>query len=80
MKWYTIIINYLWNETDNFVLESSSPAGEDKEKAMKQYERAISENLFCRDDKTKPAKIELIEYVYSRDTNKTRHNIICQNR
>ena len=80
MKWYTIIINYLWNETDNSVLESSFPVGEDKKKGMKQYERAIAENLICRDDKTKPAKIELIEYVYSRDTNQTRQNIICQNR
>ena len=80
MKWYTIIINYLWNETDNAALESSFPAGEDKKKAMEQYERAISENLICRDDKTKFAKIELIEYIYSQNTNKTRHNIICQNR
>ena len=80
MKWYTIIINYLWNETDNAVLESSRPAGEDKKRAIEQYERAISEKLFCRDDKTKLAKIELVEYVYSRDTNQTRHNIICHNR
>lgn len=80
MKWYTIIINYLWNETDDRALECSFPAGEDKEKAIEQYERAISENLACRDDKTKPAKIELIEYIYSQNTNKTRHNIIYQNR
>ena len=80
MKWYTIIINYLWNETDNSVLESSFPVGEDKKKAIEQYEKAISEKLFCRDDRTKLAKIELTEYIYSKKTNKTRHNIICQNR
>lgn len=80
MKWYTIIINYLWNETDDFALESSFPVGEDKEKAIEQYKIAISKHLLCCDDKTKCAKIELIEYVYSRKTNKTRHNIICQNR
>lgn len=80
MKWYTIIINYLWNETDDFALECSYPVGEDKEKAIEQYKIAISKNLLCRDDKSKFAKIELIEYVYSRDTNNTSHNIICQNR
>lgn len=80
MKWYTIIISYLWDETDNAMLESSFPVGEDKKKAIEQYERAISEKLFCRDDKTKPAKIELIEYIYSQNTNKTRRNIICRNR
>lgn len=80
MKWYTIIINYLWNETDNAALECSFPAGEDKGKAIEQYKIAIAEHLICRDDRTKPAKIELIEYVYSQDTNNTCHNIICQNR
>ena len=65
MKWYRINIDYLWHITDNAALETSSPAGKDIEKAIKQYKKTISENLLCCDDKTKPAKIELTEYVKS---------------
>lgn len=79
MKWYRINIDYLWYETDNAALETSSPAGKDKEKAIEQYKKTISENLLCCDDKTKPAKIDLIEYIYSKKTNRTRCNILCKN-
>ena len=79
MKWYRINIDYLWYETDNAALETSSPAGKDKEKAIEQYKKTISENLLCCDDKTKPAKIDLTEYIYSKKTNRTRCNILCKN-
>ena len=79
MKWYRINIDYLWHMTDNAALETSSPAGKDIEKAIKQYKKTISENLLCCDDKTKPAKIELTEYIYSKKTNKTRCKIVCKN-
>ena len=79
MKWYRININYLWHITDKAALETSSPAGKDKEKAIEQYKKTVSENLFCCDDKTKLAKIDLTEYIYSKKTNKTRYNILCKN-
>lgn len=79
MKWYRINIDYLWYTTDNAALETSSPAGKDREKAIEQYKKTILENLFCCDDKTKPAKIDLTEYIYSNKTNRTRCNILCKN-
>ena len=79
MKWYRINIDYLWHITDNAALETSYPAGKDKEKAIEQYKKTISENLFCCDDKTKLAKIDLTEYIYSKKTDKTHCNIICRN-
>ena len=60
-------------------LETSSPAGKDKEKAMEQYQNEIAKNYHCCDDKTKPAKIDLTEYIYSKKTNKTRCVILCKN-
>ena len=79
MKWYRINIDYLWEETDAAALETSSPAGKDKEKAIAQYQKKIAENLRCCDDRTKPAKIDLTEYIYSNITNKTRTEILCKN-
>ena len=79
MIWYRINIDYLWNTTDNAALETSFSAGKDKEKAIEQYKKTILENLICCDDKTKPAKIELTEYIYSKKTNQTRCNILCKN-
>lgn len=79
MKWYRINIDYLWHTTDNAALETSSPAGKDREKAIEQYKKTISENLLCCDDKTKPAKIDLTEYIYSKKTNQTRRNILYKN-
>lgn len=79
MKWYRININYLWTETDGAALETSSPAGKDKEKAIEQYKTEIAKNLYCCDDKTKAAKIDLTEYIYSKKTNKTRCVILCKN-
>ena len=79
MRWYRINIDYLWKETDKMALESSSPAGKDKEKAIEQYNQEIAKNLHCCDDKTKPAKIDLTEYIYSKKTNKTRCVILCKN-
>ncbi len=79
MKWYRININYLWRESDKIALESSSPAGKDKEKAIALYQAAITENIACCDDKSKPAKIELIEYIYSKKFNTTRTVTVCKN-
>lgn len=79
MKWYRINIDYLWNETDKCALETSSPAGKDKELAIAQYEKEITNGNFCVDDKSKPAKIELVEYIYSKKTDKTRQATICKN-
>jgi hypothetical protein len=79
MKWYRINIDYLWDYTDKCALETSSPAGKDKEKAIEQYNAEIAKNPRCCDDKTKPAKIDLTEYIYSTKTNKTRTVIICKN-
>ena len=36
MKWYRINIDYLWYKTDNAAIETSSPAGKDKEKAIRR--------------------------------------------
>lgn len=79
MKWYRINIDYLWNETDESALQVSSPAGKDKAKAMEQYNETIGENLHCCDDRSKPAKITLTEYIYSKKTNQTRTAILCKN-
>ena len=66
MRWYRINIDYLWNKTDEMALETSSPAGKDKEKAIEQYQKEIAKNLRCCDDKSKAAKIDLTEYIYSK--------------
>jgi hypothetical protein len=79
MRWYRINIDYLWNYTDTSALEISSPAGKDKEKAIEQYHNEINNAPRCVDDKSKPAKIDLTEYIYSKKTNKTRTVILCKN-
>ena len=79
MRWYRINIDYLWNYTDKQALETSSPAGNNKPAAIEQYNKTIAENLKCCDDKSKPAKIDLTEYIYSKKTNKTRTVIIYKN-
>lgn len=79
MRWYRININYLWDYTDKLALETSSPAGKDKPSAIEQYYKTISKDIKCCDDKTKPAKIDLTEYIYSKKTNQTRVVILCKN-
>lgn len=76
MKWYRINIDYLWNKTDKNALETSSPAGKDKATAIERFYKEMSTRPRCCDDKTKPAKIDLTEYIYSKKTNQTRENII----
>ena len=79
MKWYRINIDYLYYPDDKNALETSSPAGKDKEKAMARYLEEIAKNPRACDDKTKPAKIDLTEYIYSKKTNSTRCVILCKN-
>ena len=79
MKWYRINVNFLWIDTDTSALEYSAPAGKDKAQAIEQYQKEIDKNMFCCDDKSKPAKIDLTEYIYSKKTNKTRCVIVCKN-
>ena len=79
MKWYRINIDYLWNVTDKNALEISSPAGKDKARAIELYNEKINAGERCADDKTKPAKIDLTEYIYNSETDKTQTVIICKN-
>lgn len=79
MIWYRINIDYLWNETEIAALETSSPAGTDKEKAIEKYNATILENIYCVDDKTKPAKIDLTEYIYNKKTDKTQIIVLYKN-
>lgn len=79
MTWYRINVNYLWHKTDKMALETSSPAGKDKQKAIEQYNAEIANNMHCCDDNTKPAKIDLTEYTYNEKTNKTHSVIIYKN-
>lgn len=79
MKWYRININYLWQDREDQALEISAPAGKNKALAIEQYQKAIAENQNCCDDKSKPAKIDLTEYIYSKKTNKTRTIILYKN-
>ena len=78
-KWYKVNINYLWNETDTAAIEVSRPAGGDLFTAKKTYEQEVNKNLYCVDDKSKPAKIELVEYCYNPQTDKTQTSVICRN-
>lgn len=79
MKWYRININYLFNETDKLCIETSSPCGQDKEKAIEKYFRDTENPPKCVDDKSKTAKINLTEYIYSTKTNNTRTVILYKN-
>lgn len=79
MRWYRINVNFLWIDTDSSALEYSAPAGKDKTQAIEQYQKEIDKNMYCVDDKSKAAKIDLTEYIYSKKTNKTRGNIIYKN-
>lgn len=79
MKWYRINVDFLWKYTDKSALEYSAPGGKDKEKAIELYNAEINKNMYCVDDKSKPAKIDLTEYIYSKKTNKTRTVILCKN-
>lgn len=56
MKWYRINIDYLWYETDNAALETSSPAGKDKEKAIEQYKKQSQKICFVVTIKQSPLK------------------------
>lgn len=79
MKWYRINVDFLWIASDKSALEYSSAAGKNKAQAIEQYQKEIGKNYVCVDDKSKPAKIDLTEYIYSKKTNQTRTVIICKN-
>ena len=79
MKWYRINVNFLWTHTDENAIEYSAPAGKDKAQAIEKYQNEINKNMYCCDNKSKPVKIDLTEYIYSKKTNKTRTVIICKN-
>lgn len=79
MRWYRINIDYLSKEYDNSALTTSHPAGQDKAKAMQLYNDEIAKSAKCVDDKNIPARIDITEYIYSKKTNTTRHNILAKN-
>lgn len=61
--WYRININYLSKDYDNKALEISHPAGNDKQKAIAQYNNELAKNEKCSDDPNKPTRIDLTEYI-----------------
>lgn len=79
MKWYRININFLSKDYENIAREISSPAGKDKESAIKSYYAEIAKGEKCFDDKTRPARIDLTEYIYSKKLNRTRTEILLKN-
>lgn len=79
MKWYRVNTDFLSKDYENRACETSSPAGKEKEKAFELYEKVLAKNLFCVDDKTKKARVQLVEYIYSKKLNRTRRNILAQN-
>ena len=78
MRWYYVNVNYIWEDTDKIALSVSHPA-KTKEAAIALYNQEIESGAKCADDKSKPAKIDLTEYIYSKKTNKTRTIVIYQN-
>ena len=79
MKWYRVNTDFLSKDYDTIAREISTPAGDEKENAIELYEKELAKNQFCIDDKTKKARIQLVEYIYSEKLNRTRQNIIAQN-
>ena len=79
MRWYRVNTNFLSKDYEDSACEISASAGKEKEKAIEYYEQELAKNQFCVDDKTKKARIQLIEYIYSKKLNRTRQNILAQN-
>lgn len=79
MKWFRVSTDFLSKEYDDRACNISAPAGDEKEKAIELYEKELAKNQFCIDDKTKKAKIQLIEYIYNKKLDKTITNILAQN-
>ena len=61
---FRVEINYLSQDYDDSMLATSSPYGNDLEKAEKAYNDAL--RLFCVDIPTKPARVTLTETVFSK--------------
>lgn len=79
MKWYRINTDFLSKDYENSAYDISAPAGKEKEKAIELYEQELAKNQFCIDDETKKARVQLVEYIYSKKLNRTRQNILAKN-
>ena len=78
MRWYRVNVDYIWEDTDKIALSVSHPA-KTKEAAIAIYNNEIEQGARCADDKSKPAKIDLTEYIYSSKLDRTRTEILCKN-
>lgn len=79
MKWYRINIDFLHTATDAAALECSHYAGKNLSDAINRYCAEIANAPKCADDKTKPAKIELVQHIYSKRTGTTRQVTLAKN-